>query len=202
MKTDNVDILVERVSTGDDEAFKELCELKYKSVYYQANAILKNHHDAEDAVQNVLLLVYNKLNSLRDKTAFNAWLYRLITNECNMILRKKKSRKENMTYDEELDLRKEEGNDFLPEDRIENLEFKEQFAKLIGRLPADRKRAIYLYYYEDLSYKEISEVMDLGVNTVATHIKRAKEAIKKELERSSNIEVKYIDKEQNDEQRN
>lgn len=201
MERYSLDILVEKVSTGDKNAFRELCELKYAGVFYQAYTILGNHHDAEDVAQNVMIIMYEKIGTLRSKYAFSAWLHRLVANECSTVIKGRTRRKEDFSYDEETDLREENAKDWLPEENIENMEFEKILSDIIDRLPKKRRRAVVLYYYEDLSYKEIAEVMDSTVSTVSTNIMRAREDIKNEMKRIADIDLNFEDKEQNDDKK-
>lgn len=199
MGNNSIDILVEKVSAGDSEAFKELCERKYKDIYFQAYRLVNNHHDAEDVTQNVILKIYRNIAGLQNTYAFTAWLYRMVTNECNNLLRKRMMRKEDMIYDEESDLRSENNREIIPEKHMEESEFEKYVIQLIGKLPRERQRCFYLFYYEGLKYREIAEATGLNMNTIASNIKRAKEMIKREIEQNTDYVITYEDEEQENE---
>lgn len=196
MEKQDLTILVEKVSSGDKDAFLRLCEVEYPIAYYQSYSMLKNHHDAEDVVQNAMFVMYENIGKLRDKGAFKTWFQKLVNSQCLNYLRKRDNRNEHLSYSEELDLRKEDSKDWLPDANIEGAEFEEILAKLIRRLPDKQKRAIVLYYYEDLSYKEIAEAMDTNTNTVATNIKRGKEFLKKEMKALTDFNLTFDEEEQ------
>lgn len=198
MENNNLEIVVERVSSGDIEAFRELCNMTYTGSIYQANAILRNYHDAEEAVQNVMLRVYDKIETLREPTAFKAWLHKMIVNECINMKRKSDKRKADIPYEEERDQRMEDTNEWLPEAHMEKSEYSELFSKIIDTLPAQRKMAITLYYYEELSYKEIAEVMNISMGNVASTITRAKKYLKEEMKKIADIDIEFDDEREQD----
>lgn len=199
MENKDLEILVERVISGDKDAFLELSELKYPTAYYQAYSIVRNHHDAEDIAQIVMLSMYENIGNLRSTKAFNVWFQRIVNNKALMYVKKKSNRNDHIPYDEVEDLRKEESTDWLPQENIENMEFEQILAGIIKRLPSRQERAINLYYYEDLSYKEIAEIMDINISTVSSNISRAKEKIKAELKRLTDYEITFEEEEQDNE---
>ncbi|MDR0854216.1 MAG: sigma-70 family RNA polymerase sigma factor [Clostridiales Family XIII bacterium] len=175
--------LVEHAQTGDKGAFEELYKHKLRSILYNIGSYIKNPTEVEDVAQEVGLIVYKKLPELRNPEAFNAWLGRIVTNECYRVLRGTNKRDQELDIDDFEDIICEENKEFLPEEFAESRELREIILRTISKLPSQRKRMIIMYFYDDLSYKEIAEAMDVAISSVSTGIMRAKKMIKEDLEK-------------------
>ena len=194
MEKQQVFALAERASKGDEEAFTELVEEKSRHILYNAFDILKNHHDAEDAAQEVVVKMYQYIGNLRDPENFNAWLNRIIQNVCISKLRKTKYFKNDLDVEAIMDTTFSESliekdREFLPQTFVEDQSLSHTLLEIIKELPKRRRRAVLLYYYEDLSQKEISEVLGISESTVASNILRAKKDIKRKLEERTGIDI-------------
>lgn len=186
--------LAKKASAGDNEAFEKLLKEKSQHILYNAYDILKNHHDAEDAAQDVVVKMYRNIGSLRDSENFNAWLNKIIHNVCISKLRKSKYYKNDMDVETIMDTTFSESliekdREFLPHAFAEDKSLSNILLETIKELPKRRRRAVLLYYYEDLSQKEIAEVMDVSESTVASNILRAKKDIKEKLESRTGMDI-------------
>lgn len=193
-------MLVNRVINGDYDAFRELCALKHKDIYFWAYKTLNNHHDAEDIVQDVIMKIYNNIKSLKDVNAFNSWVYILTQNECTTLIRKNARRNEDMGCEEKTELIHENSRENIPHKWIEEEDFERYVSTLIAKLPSDRQKCFYLHYYDGLKYQEIADLLHMSKNTVGSNIRRAKAAIKDEIEKNAEYKVFFEDEEQEDEQ--
>lgn len=186
--------LVQKASQGDLESFEMILNEKSRHILYNAYDILKNHHDAEDAAQDVVVKMYQNIGNLQKPENFNAWMHRIIHNVCISKLRKSKYYKHDLELDSVMDpsfseALMEKDREFLPHTFIEDKSLSEMLLKVVRELPKRRRRAIILYYYEDLTQKEISEVMGISESTVASNILRAKDDIKKKLEAMTGLDL-------------
>lgn len=153
---------------------EDLCSKYYKLIYGIAFSILKNKEDSEDAVQNFVTKLYSMddKNLPKDKEA--TWLYTVAKNEALQILRKKK--KELDIYSENI-YEIENAND-----EIEKIIDKESFNKLISNLNNKEKEIVSLKIISDLSFSEISKLLEQPTSTIKWKYYRAVYKIKLLLE--------------------
>lgn len=176
---------IKEVLKGDQEAFGEIVELFKDKVFQICYRMLGNRHEAEDIAQEAFVRAYVNIHSFNLNKKFSTWLYRIATNLCIDRIRKKKP---DSFLDEEV-----AGTDGLnlysqiaaegksPDSEVETMELQEIVQREILKLPDKYRIVIVLRYMDDLSLKEISEVLDMPLGTVKTRIHRAREALRKQL---------------------
>ncbi|OEH92611.1 RNA polymerase sigma factor SigW [Bacillus solimangrovi] len=176
---------IEQVKKGDQDAFAEIVELYKDKVYQLCYRMLGNAHEAEDIAQEAFIRAYVNINSYDTNRKFSTWLFRIATNLSIDRIRKKKP-----DYFLDQEIAGSEGLTLysqiadkgpLPEEDVESLELQEWIQNEISALPPKYRAAIVLKYIEELSLKEISQVLDLPINTVKTRIHRGREALRKRL---------------------
>ena len=82
-----MEILVKKAKKGDTDAFAQLIRMNAQSMYKVAWAYLKNEEDAADAIQETILICYEKLGTLKKSKYFKTWLIRILMNQCNDLLK-------------------------------------------------------------------------------------------------------------------
>jgi RNA polymerase sigma-70 factor, ECF subfamily len=173
--------LIEQVLEGDIDAFRVLVDRHKAKVFFLGLKFFHNNEDAEDFAQDVFLRAYKKLYMYRREVPFGAWLYRL---SFNCAINKYKFDKNRLTDIEEPDLAfvttYEQYSD--PEKRAFYRDLKEKVNRILATLPEAYVIVIRMHFFDRLSYREISEITDIPVNTIKSHILRAKLIIKKALE--------------------
>jgi len=181
--------LIQRLRNRDEAAFRYLVETYQDRVYNTALGIVQNAEDAEDVSQEVFIQAYRSIGHFKGEAKISTWLYRIATTRSLDLLRSRKSKKR-FGFIQRLF---GEGNEpvfELPDFNHPGvaLERKENAAKLfraISRLPENQKIAFTLYKLEDLSYQEISEVMKTSLPAVESLMHRAKQNLKKMLEKNT-----------------
>ncbi len=159
--------------------FEELISLEYKQLYTFLFYITKDKQLAEDALQNTMLIAYVKLHTLNHTSKFKSWIFVIGKREALKIVKKYKRE---VPQDElALDLIKSSQDFLLTEKIILDNELKEATVQAIQSLKSELQEIIFLHYYNDLSFKEISLV--LGVNSTLIRVRhmKAKEKICKFL---------------------
>lgn len=167
--------LIEKAKEGDKEAFTVLIKSIKNDLYKIAKMRLTCEHDIDDAVQETMIEAFNSIKKLKDSTAFKKWIFTILINKCNKIYKKRKKYNisfENMEYD-----------NFLITNQTENTEKELEFYNLLKNLNYNERIAIILFYKEDYTSKDISKILKVSENTIKTRLKRAKEKIKKYIER-------------------
>lgn len=168
--------LVEATLKGDREAFGHLVR-KYRGPLLEfALRKLKNLPDAEDIVQEAFLKAYQNLQRLRDRDRFAEWLYRIATNLCISLLRR---RRDNLISLDSLPNPSSIGSvnpEYLPEQR----ELSEFIVRAVEALP-DKNRRTFILYLEGFSYQEIADAMKVPVSTVSGRLQTAKRRLRKRV---------------------
>jgi len=170
---------------GDQDAFAWIMK-KYKGPLQ--NLIYKmvsDKNEVEDLIQEVFIKVYNSLKNYSQEYAFSTWIYRIAINNTIDYLRKKKLETFSIHSDEEEDddrPKYEIPDTSYSADAIIILEQRQQIINdAINSLPEKYKKVIELRHKEELSYEEISEILNLPIGTVKAHLFRARELLNKYL---------------------
>jgi len=184
-------ILIDRVLSGDTEAFAPLVEEHQRMVYNLALRMLRNPQNAQDAAQDAFLRAFRSLSKFRGESSFSVWLYRLTSNICLDALRKsKRAGKVVSLYPDDDD----EGRMLdlpdtapLPEESAERQENIECVRAAMKSLSPEHREILMLREVDGLNYAEIAEQLNINEGTVKSRINRAKLALRRELEKSGNF---------------
>ncbi len=179
--------LIQGLKAGDENAFKYLVETHQDKVYNTILGIVQNAGDAEDVAQEVFIQVFRSIQQFKGESKLSTWIYRIATTRSLDLLRSRKSKKR-FGFVQRLFGDSGEPTVELPDFNHPGvaLEKKEQAAKLmkaITQLPENQKTAFVLHKLEDLSYQEVSEVMQTTVPAVESLMHRAKLNLRKILEK-------------------
>lgn len=163
---------IERVLKGDTQYFSYFVD-KYKDVVFSiALKVLRNREDAEEMAQESFVKAFKSLHTFKGEAKFSTWLYRITYNNCISEVRKKKlkfvSTDEVQISDEpeEMDL------DGIP------AENRAKYVKAaLEKLPEDEYILILLYYFEDKSVDEISEITGLTASNAKVKLFRARKKL-------------------------
>lgn len=174
--------VVRRAQAGDVAAYEELLRTHQQRVFAVVGSILRRREDIEDVAQQVFIKAYFSLKRFDLRSAFGTWLYKISVNECWDYLRKKRVRR--LVY--EADLSEEQlrqmdatpelagGGDRPREDSAKRVEQRDLLERLLGELDEKDRAMLVLKEVEGFSVEEISEMLDLNVNTVKVRLFRAR----------------------------
>lgn len=164
--------LIKQSKKGNQEAFTKLVLLIQNDLYRIAKTRLNDDNDISDAIQETMIKAYRKLKKLKDNSKFKSWIIKILINECNQIYKSQK--KQASIYN------KVENNINLniKDDSMNNLNSKLNFELLINKLDYEEQLIVTLFYNSQYSCNEISEILNLNINTVKSKLRRAKEKIK------------------------
>jgi len=176
--------LMTRIQNGEDEAFAQLVNPLIEKGYRTSFSILKSKEQAEEVVQNAMIEAYRNIMSGKDITYFNTWFYKLISNRSIDVWRKNGRLKESPL---EIDIMTDKHGvmESVIKEETEN-EIKKGISSLDN---SDYKIVLILYYYQDLAIDEISDLLGLKSSTVKSHLRRARNALKKRLIKNQIIGV-------------
>ncbi|MCB2308575.1 RNA polymerase sigma factor [Clostridium estertheticum] len=162
-------LLVKSAKNGDKEALLNLIMERKNEFYKLAYVYTENKEDAMDAMENMIVILYQQIRELKNDEAFYSWSKTILINCCRAILRK--GNKEVLMY---------EIIETFHEESYEAGEKKVDILKYLKILNEYQQEAIKLKYFEDMDYKSIAKVSNVAVGTVksriSTGLKRLKES--------------------------
>ncbi len=164
-----------------DRELEQIYNEAYKAVFWTAMALLKNEADAEDIVQDTFVSLIESYDSIEDKSKVVAWLKKTAANKClNRLTRTKTDNVEDGFF-ETIEALPE---DFLPDSIAESEETRRIIMNIIDNILSDDiRRTLVLFYFDEMSTKEIAEVLGIPQGTVLWRLSFAKKRIKKEVEK-------------------
>ncbi len=175
--------LVEAAQAGDASAFNVLAQRWERRIRGAIYRVLGSEDDARDLAQEAFLKAYRALGSFKRQARFSSWLYQIALNLCRDRLRRRRGKVhvslEEM--DEETGPRlRQRGPSAL--DLVQASDLSRVVAEAVATLPDDQREVIVLKEYQDLTFLEISEVLDLPVSTVKTRLYRGLGQLRQNLE--------------------
>lgn len=172
--------LIERSVSGDSEAFGRLVTRYQDRLYNSMVHYLRNETEAEDVVQETFILAFTRLGSFQGKSAFYTWLYRIAFNTAISRGRRRRPRVsvERDLLDAGTGL---DGEGPQPGDQLQQDERAAELMAALGRLNQEHRAILVLREMDELSYEEISEILETPVGTVRSRLHRARGQLKEEL---------------------
>lgn len=164
-----LDELVHRCQRGELAAFTELFRHYETRIYRLAMTILRNERDAEDAVQDVFLRVFERIRGYRGESSFETWLTAIVVNVCRDRLRRQKVRRV-LSLDR---LRGQAGGDDVAKVVADRLQ-RQTLWSLVDRLEEKYRLPVILHYHENLSCGEVARVLGLRTSTVYSRLNTAR----------------------------
>lgn len=158
-------LLVKRAKQGDKNAFCNLIRDYKSSMYGVAKTILKEEEDIKDALSSSILKAYEGIGTLRNDEYFKTWLIKIVINQCYEICRKNSR----ITF---LD-KNQKVNEERYVDTYEDLDLK----RALDSLEEELKIIVELYYYEDLSLKDMAKILEVPQGTLKSRLSRARKRL-------------------------
>lgn len=172
--------LLHELKNGDVRAFESLLTRYERLIFAYLYRMVQNRSDAEDLTQETFLKLYTHRRAIDPEKKFHAWLFRVATTTCYDWLRKKKRSKELLMLDDP-----EAEGETIPDDASynyrERLQTAQEMEAALAKLNPTHRTILLLCYRHDLSYQDIADTLGIPVNTVKTHVHRAKKALKEKL---------------------
>jgi RNA polymerase sigma-70 factor (ECF subfamily) len=164
--------IVERALTGDADAFGEIVKRWERKIFSLAYGMLGREEDARDATQETFLAAYKNLRAFRGEARVSSWLHRIAVNQCITKQRRAKVRSEAAIDDEE---EKNAGNfavstDYLPSGIAEVRERSEAVRRAVNSLPVELRQVVVMKEFEELTFREIADVLELPLSTVKSRL--------------------------------
>lgn len=177
--------LVEQAARGDQEAFEALVRLSANRLFAIASRILRDHHLAEDAVQQSLVTIWDELPRLRDPERFDAWSYRLIVG-ASMAAAKRERR--GPGGGAVVRLLPDDADPSRAPDDISSVADRDQLERAFRRLKPEQRAILTLHHYAGQSAAEIADVLGIPVGTANSRLHYATRAMRAALEADDRID--------------
>ena len=180
VKTDDYELVRDFLS-GNEQSFNILARKYQERIYWHARRMLGDHDDAHEIVQQVLLVMYNKLNTFNFSSALYTWIYKITaTRSLNLIKKRKLKSLFTFSADESVE-------NYGYENIIEDIEAKESFVKMenhLNSLPIKQRQVFVMRNFDDLSYEEISNVTGKSIGTLKANYFHAYRKLKELMEKN------------------
>ncbi len=181
-----IENLTEDLKKGDIKSYRILVDEHQKKVLNTCFRFVGNREDAEDLTQEVFIEVYKSISSFRGESQISTWIYRIAVTKSLDFIRKKKRKKRfailkstfsGDTVEEDIP----DNQNLNPGSKIEEKDRIRILNEALESLPENQRAAFTLSKYDEMSYKEIAEILNTTVSSVESLIHRAKENLKKKL---------------------
>ncbi|HEY1063555.1 MAG TPA: sigma-70 family RNA polymerase sigma factor [Daejeonella sp.] len=172
-------MLVIRAKDGDQKAYAELMQRYKDSIYFMALKMVNNKDDAMDLTVETFGKAFENIEKYKPDFAFSTWLFRIATNNCIDFIRKKRLNVVSLQSLSEED--KDEKQLQIPSDTLDpeqtsiKKQESEKLKSIVEQLPQRYRTLIILRYYDEQSYEEIAQQLDLPLGTVKAQLFRARD---------------------------
>ncbi|MCK5448130.1 MAG: RNA polymerase sigma factor [Gemmatimonadetes bacterium] len=164
--------LVRQVQNGSENAFGSLVDRYLDEAYAVAVSVLRDVHDAEDAVQSAFIRALERIDQLKPGSPFGPWFYRVLRSTCLNLRRREALRRH-----EEIPVSAAGGPD--PEKDLQRELTRERVVIALGELPEMQRLAVTLYDLEGYSHQEIGGILGIAVGTSRAHVHHARRALRR-----------------------
>lgn len=180
-KIDNAKLtrLVAKAQGGNQKALDEVVNMVSGYIYYYCLTLLGDEEKSKDAVQDILLTMLKKLDSLADPKAFLGWIKTITSNYCKTKLTRSK---DNLSLDEGTWDFADENEQICPSKSAETSEVCGYVREAVKALPQLLRESVMMFYFNQMSVKEIAETLEVNENTVKSRLHSARKTMKKHLE--------------------
>lgn len=172
--------LVRDFLSGNEQSFNILARKYQEKIYWHARRMLGDHDDAHEIVQQVLLVMHNKLNTFNFSSSLYTWIYKITaTRSLNLIKKKKLKRIFVFSSEETVDK-------YGYENIIEDIEAKERFLRMeryLNNLPVKQRQVFVMRNYDDLPYEEISMITGKSIGALKANYFHAFRKMKELMEK-------------------
>lgn len=181
--------LVNKALYRDNQAMEVLYNSYYKDVLYVCKKLNLNDADAHDIAQDTFIDAFSKLSTLNDKCKFKQWVCRIANNKAlNLLKHNNVIQFDNIDADDSFT--EIPDKEMCVEQQVIEVEVANTLRNIIEMLPLEQKITIFMFYYEDMSIKEIAAAYNCSENTVKSRLSYAKKFITQEVNKLENNGIK------------
>jgi RNA polymerase sigma-70 factor (ECF subfamily) len=179
------EVIVERALTGDAEAFGELVRRWERRIFALAYGMLGREEDARDATQETFLAAFRNLRGFRGEAKVSSWLHRIAVNQCISRQRRSKVRSESALDEEQANYSSSFAAPLshsparVAEGRQETVAVR----RAINSLPVELRQVVVMKEFEELTFREIADALDLPLSTVKSRLYTALKQLQMRLQK-------------------
>ena len=184
MEREKLIATVTAAQNGDSDALNKLFNTFYNDVYYFALKTVQDEDIACDVTQETFVEIINTIGKLQEPAAFVKWMKQITYHQCTRYFKKKKD----ILVDEDeegntiFDTLKEDKTEFIPDEALDQQDFRDTILAMLDELSEEQRSATMLYYYDELSVKQIAEIQNVSEGTVKSRLNYARKSIKNSVE--------------------
>lgn len=178
--------LVLKAKEGDVKAFDELVKRHYQGLYQVAWRFVSDHGGADEVVQETFIKAFRSLPQFRGESSFKSWVYRIAINTAKNLLRSRGAR-ETVSHEDVVLAFSDASFSNMEDQQTTGL-----LKKAVEALPPRQRQVLELRVYDDLSFKEIAEVLECPFDTAKANYRHAIQNLKKLLESSRSDDLKEL----------
>jgi len=178
--------LVELAVTEKPDAFGEIVKRWERKIFALCFGMLLREDEAKDAAQETFISAYRNLKNFRGDAKVSSWLHRIAVNQCLTVKRRAKTRQESFLDDEENSAERVfvAPSHQMPSKTAEQNERLHLVRQAVHSLPLDLRQIIIMKEFEEMTFQEISDVLDLPLSTVKSRLYTALKQLRMKLERT------------------
>lgn len=160
-----------------DRAFSELLDIYQERIYWHIRKMVQSHEDAHDVSQNTFVRVYRSIEKFEGKSSLLTWIYRIAYNESLRFLEKEKKRRhQSMEEVSAYQLGRLMDSEYFDGDQLH-----ERLLHIVENLTEKQRRVFQMKYFDDLSFREISGILDVSESTLKSSYYAAVKVIEEKI---------------------
>jgi RNA polymerase sigma-70 factor (ECF subfamily) len=173
-------MLITRAKQGNVEAYEALVRKYQQSIYYLCRRMTGSHQSADDLSQDTFIKAYFALDRFKDGMNFFTWIRKIAVNNSLNFLKKSKREEPWGENVENIRGHSSMGQE-LPQEMLQRNRMEQTFKRALKALPSEQKIVFILRVFENQSYKDIAEILNISQGTVMSRLSRAREKIKSSM---------------------
>ena len=177
------EIIVERALTGDAEAFGEIVRRWERRIFALTYGMLGREEDARDATQETFLAAFRNLRGFRGEAKVSSWLHRIAVNQCITRQRRSKVRSESALEEEHETTSLATPVNYSPAHVAEGRQETAAVRRAINSLPLELRQVVVMKEFEELTFREIADALDLPLSTVKSRLYTALKQLQMRLQK-------------------
>ncbi len=181
----DLELIRQAVEQENQQAYAELMQIYKDTIFYMLLRMTGNYEDAEDLTIETFGKAFTNIRQYNGSYAFSTWLFRIASNNCIDFMRKKKKNVLNQEANEDIDDHDDKFNFVIdlinPEEKFIKSQKAEVVRQVVETLKPRYRRLILMRYFDERSYEEIAEELDLPLGTVKAQLFRAREFLYRSL---------------------
>jgi len=160
-----------------DRAFSELLDIYQERIYWHIRKIVQTHENANDVLQNVFIRVHKSIDRFEGKSSLLTWIYRIAYNESLRFIEKEKKR----THQSFEEVSVYQLGKLTESEYFDGDELHERLLTIVEELSEKQRRVFQMKYFDDLSFREISGVLDISESTLKSSYYAAVKTIEEKI---------------------